>query len=447
MKTKTVRIVVIAVSLYFSAGCTHLIDPYVKHTAVSDTTCDDDMSNALACVYKLQAEYLEAKSDQAEFQAWTGLVMIPLGAYAGGVAINDGHRTNITDLSLGMAGLYGMSTWLSRPQRSVIYSLGSDELQCAADALSPFEFVPKSTVEEQRDAVSADIGSLQLASNTLAERLTDSGINAVQTRALQNRQTLAAALITSATKEVDDANILLKKHNQAPGQLLGAARGINNAVNSALTSTVPSLDALPGTLNVVMDFYEGLSSSNMARISPPKDDIELQSEDAFDDDLAAFKTAFDSLTLSSGRLDNTLSTYTPDPPVAALETCNVDTQALEVPVSLNVTSLEFTGSEGAAQTVVISGGDRQYNYTSNAPGLVITLTPPSILTLRATAATEAGSYALVVQDFSGNRTSIPIIITAAPESPAEGGEDSPSGETCENQEGRLPPDQLNCEEE
>ncbi|MFC6673994.1 hypothetical protein ACFQDL_30820 [Marinobacterium aestuariivivens] len=237
------------------------------------STLPNDMQEAVNCAHVVQSKYVENMGEQAMLSSVSGVGLISLTAYTAGIAINDAHTTNVTDFALGASAIYGMSQWLSQPERTKIYGLGIKAVQCAVDASVPFQ-----TNSANMKQFDTDVKNLRTQI-----KYTSRDLETVKVLLDSNTQTvtklteLDKAKVTSARQSIDEARTsattagqLIASYNHAPFELVATVNRINASVNAGLGDSIQSMSALPGTLSGILDMYSHLESGYVAHGYSPE---------------------------------------------------------------------------------------------------------------------------------------------------------------------------------
>ncbi|MFY0678072.1 MAG: hypothetical protein JXR18_12385 [Neptuniibacter sp.] len=383
----------------------HTIDTKIHPCRWSDTT---SMQNALNCSQALRTEYIRGMDDQALLASVGGVSLITLTAYTAGVAVNDAHRTNVTDLTLGAAGIYGINTWLSQPTRTQIYGAGAKTIDCAVEASIPFKATSEEKEEFQKKIT--DFASAYTSTESSANTLQAF----IQNVEAENRDKYQVALLQSARLTIEEAKSLQKQaedlnkaYRQAPDKLMTSLLRINNDVNEGLTGTIQSVSALPGSLSGILDMYSVLKEQSLALKSstvaiPQENGSEKIDVDEQTNPLDELKKHLKTLNTKIASLKVELYRMTPTLPQKTAESCNMDLSDISEAITLQPASLMFTETTKTL-SVKVSGGSGRYISSYDETALKVKHVPSfgSILQIQAVASGAKGSFIINVSDITG----------------------------------------------
>lgn len=400
----------------FLTGC-QLTNPYIDDAQFVDsnsssvcTPLTTDAATALSCSTQLKSKYLSAMGEQAELSTWTGIGLIPLTAFTIGFAANGESASKISDFALGTAGLYSLSSWLSTPERTKVYALGHQAIQCAEQVSLPL-------------LVNSKTGSANIKLNvkTLDKILASASALLKQEGDTKNKVLLGSA-INEAKIVKSKAFALTRRFDLAPSALVATSQRINSSLNLALSDSVQSLSALPSILNSMGDLYSSNKESINAYIplEPDNDDDKKQgeqedkSEEQKHQDIQSLVKELEEATF---QLQSLVDSHTPEPSESTLKSCGIDTTNIMHGLSMTPTNLEFIANDINVKSISINGGTGKYGYDSDS---IFEITQPAAfggilqIKLKNTSATP-GSYFIKVHDSAGRTMNIQVIIKPAPQ--------------------------------
>lgn len=429
-------IAVLSISL---SGC-KLTNPYIDDAKLIDSNGNtqnycypltENPSHAIACSSALKSEYIDGMGEQAALTSLTGIGLIPLTAFTIGFAANGESATKISDFALGSAGLFSLSNWLTSPERTRIYALGHQALQCAEQASMPFLIASATNKLREKDTSDTGLNEYVGQLNTVM-----SAVNF----ALVPQSPLAsefAAAKTEALEAKQQAAELAIKFNQAPGALITHTQRINSAVNLALTSSIQSLSALPGILNGMGDlytnnttFFNGFVPATEAGSGVGK--IDVQSLPAVQ--RTKLTTQLEALKVATKQLQYYVNSMSPKPAAKSLESCGIDTTQLVGGITVTPTSLEFS-SNTITHSVSVNGGSGTYVYETSALFEIDQNTPfGGVFSIKIKEENaQNGNYFIKIKDSTGRTIDVPMAIKTAAQpnaQPNNGSGAASSNETC-----------------
>ena len=210
------RVILIGVLLSIMSSCSIFHGPYVDEEKIGDGPAfpcrlpADNMTAALKCSSEIKSRYVRNMGDQAMLATYTGIGLIPLTAYTIGLAAND-NFSNVSDLAIGSAGGFALARWLATPERTQIYGLGLEAIQCVEEAVRPFM-----VVKAKRDRFVELQNNLTNAQGRTASKLTE-------LRALLKSLKTSDSEVKAAREHVREVEVDLAK-----------ARAINEKANDLL---------------------------------------------------------------------------------------------------------------------------------------------------------------------------------------------------------------------
>lgn len=400
------------------SGC-QLTNPYIDESKLveNDQTnyCDPlitTASGAFKCSTKLKSKYLSAMGQQAELTSLTGIGLIPLTAFTIGFAANGKSASKISDFALGSAGLYSLSSWLSAPERTKVYALGHQAVQCAEQVAHPLLINSKLNSE----LTTNNKGISNLVDN-LDKKVVIAEL-AVATNPKSGYKSDIIAAISDAEATKQEAFDITKRLNQAPSSLIVTAQRINSSVNVALTDSIQSLGSLPGILSGIGDLYSSNKDYFNGFVPATSDDGDKgkyvsQGKPLSYDEIV---NVLGDINYATKKLRELVTTLTPELSSKTLESCGIDTTNLIKGLTAQPTNLEFTSSElDLVHSVSINGGSGTYVYESNKS--IFTIEQPTafggVLSIKlAKNNLAAGDYFIKVKDSTGRVLDIPVLIKA-----------------------------------
>lgn len=428
-------------ALIFLSSCAHITHPYID--ASDPQKCQaflsaKSFSNARACNQQLQSNYLDAMSNQANLSSWTGITLLPLTAYTSGLAIKGDNANKVTDFTLGGAAAFGLSSWLSKPDRAKIYGAGLVALQCALTASNGFD----------QDIVELDtklMNVLALVTGVREARL-DVDEDPSTKGKVDDALYEAELLLTNAEK-------LKLQFRQASVRLFDATRTINNQINIALASSVQSVSSLPGVIRGMTTVYSDLGSIYPTLKAPVGTDlgdrIGLESTDG--KSLIELDDLVKQLLQATERLSIYLNAITPVPLTDQLEQCGVEPDSIVQPLSLSRNKITFASVTAAAQAIIVEGGSGQYVHDGGDEWFAIkqqsVFGPVFGVKPKSDANPEPGEYIILIRDTTGGRVPLTLVLLAQEQGGDREDDEAPivtSGETCS---GRNTLDNLSIGEE
>lgn len=405
---------ILITSLMLSGGCT-LMNPYVD---VRDTTnCQNVHSfpEARTCNELIQSKYIDAMGAQAHLSTWSGVTLIPLTAYVAGLSIKGASTNKIADFTLGAAGLFGLSSWLSNSERSTIYGAGLSALQCALTASNGFDISSEdqTSLQQQITKFETQIKEVEAAATSLENEAAKLEEN-VSRQLSKTEQAVADANQLAANGQG-----LLIQYRRAGIRLHNATRAINNQVNIALGSSIQSIATLPNVIKGMTSVYSELDSNQNALSIGGETDTKMDLENVKDRNFIAadnaLKTALEELSKQSKILANTINRLTPEPATEQLASCGVNPDEVSPPLSLSPSTLTFTSGDNQTKTAVVEGGSEQYVADGNSDFFEIiqnsAFGPVFSVKLKQKAGT--GDHVILIQDTSGKKAALKVRITSA----------------------------------
>lgn len=403
------------------SGC-KLINPYIDEAKLVDSDGNDlnlcqpigsAPDSAIKCTRKLKSEYISGMGEQAELTSLTGLGLIPLTALTIGFAASGDSASKISDFALGSASVYSLSAWLSSPERTRIYALGHQAMQCAEQVSMPFLVNAglNKELETNKLGLNDYVGDL----NSI---LSAAEVSFVQAKQSSIKSEFEAAKI-EASEVLQNAAALDIKFKQAPGALIVNAQRINSAVNLSLTNSIQSLSALPSILNGMGELYSNNKASFTGFMPVTEEsgsDLDAQGLGQIDARATIdFEEQLNNVKNAIKHLKYFVSSMTPLPATATLESCGVDTSKLVGGLTVNPTHLEFSSSKithsistnGGSETYVYEASEKLFEVNQNTPfGGVFSIKLKS-------EPQDNGNYFIKIKDSTGRAIDVPIAIKKA----------------------------------
>lgn len=431
------RIMVLITSTLVVGGCAHLSNPYID--TKTDSSCTSfstskSFAQARACNESLQSTYIQAMSSQAELSTMTGLALLPLTAYTSGLAIKGGNATKVTDFTLAGAGLFGMSSWLSKPKRSEIYGTGLAALQCALTASNGFD--------QNLSGMTGLTANVRKLIIEVSDASADFNTNSLQTSEVNDA-------VFEARKQLVNAQKLNVQFTKAATKLYDATRTINNQINIALVNSVPSLASLPGVIQGMTQTYSDLAGIYPGLSAPASqgtdDSFNKENRDGVDDDQKKKFDALRKLTTELKRATLNLTSYlaamTPSPLGNQLEQCGVNTSSIITALSASQNKITFAGNTANTQTLVVNGGSGQYVHDGGNDNFEITqqsvFGPIFNIKPKSDGSAKLGDYSILIRDTSGGAITLALSIIANEAGSSSHDDGKPITSSCSAEEKGL----------
>ena len=342
-----------ALVLAFSfSGCASLHNPYVSvdSTACSAAGSIASMTSAVTCVDNIKSKYLDAMGEQAKWDANTGLLMIPVGAYAASMGLSGGHVAKLRDFTIGGAALLGMSNWLSQPSRSQIYAVGMQALQCAVDVMSDFE-----------------AGSLSVKGKAPIEELDEALV--VLANAINNTDA-SEAETNDASSVYNNGSMIYMQHKKAPIMLRNAGLRINDLVNLSLSTSTPSLASLPAILEQLKSIYQQ-SGQAQSTAKPAEPSNDQKAKNVILRDSSGRRYDVVELRNFKANVANLTARLTPSLPISSLAACGITKDEVIKTLRSEPAAMELPAGDINPRVVVIHGGSGKYAVSTDSTKLLL----------------------------------------------------------------------------
>jgi hypothetical protein len=357
------------------------------------------------------SDYRKGMGYQAYLSSFTGVTLIPLAAVTIALGIQGGHTNSVTNLALGGAAVYGGSSWLSSPNRSLIYSAGIQAVNCAKMVMLPY------SVDQ----------TWMSNFNTNLNLLTSLGADLTIRRdnlqkSSESDDSEAQVLVDNATDLLKSTAVTrqngyaLKRRLELAGQtLVFTVDRIDGEVGKALLSTVPNLEALSGII-------AGMGpSADMFRQVSQKAEPGPEIKD-FQNNLAKTKegvrNAIIELAKAESIVRGAVDSFDHSIPESVLQQCGVSEKDIIKPIRI-LPGPKVTITPGVTSTVFLSGGSGKYVIakTDDIKGLEVSQPVPLGETVRietTTGINEKPETKILVKDTAGQTAIIEISIVPKP---------------------------------
>ncbi len=439
-----IRFPVFLLVLLGTSGCASLFNPHISLTPETNPT----MPKAIKYANDHIDAYRKGMGDQANLSSWTGAVLIPLTAVTVALGIHGGHTNAITNLALGGAAAYGLSSWLSSPNRSLVYAEGIGAMNCAKQAILPWY-----VSDDWMKKFSTALAELSTRGGTLATQLAElralTSVLEELTTANDPQVKAAKALVESVSRLLVDTAVtrqngfVLKRRLALAGQtLVFAVDRIAGEVDKALLSTVPSLTALPGiiaSLSPAADMFRQAPPTAAAETQEKADKtMTIGAQSLTEDKKDKTNVARAELTKKTQEVGNTVimlasaegtvrvsvGNFEQPIPTAVLKVCGVSENDIIKPLRV-LPDNKVTMTAGETITVFLSGGSGQYAATATGEVKGLTVSQPvplgEAVRIVTTAETPATETNVLVKDVAGQSAIIQLTIAAAKKKGADGG--------------------------
>lgn len=233
------------------SGCASILNPYVlpyENTIPASGDPGPDHP-AVRRVRGLQGDIAKRLRDQTTFGATTGSLLLPLASLVAYKGATGGGSHNIAALSSGGFAGYGVTQYLYKRPRELIYVSGLSAMDCAVTLAQPYLWISKVPTDDARQKINA----LRPLAAELRTELRDQS-NPVRAHLLSlvdpNTQTAITSAIAGIEDEVDllDARLTLsvarlsersELSDQMAAELTAAAYRIVGMVNQQLAFLAP----------------------------------------------------------------------------------------------------------------------------------------------------------------------------------------------------------------
>ena len=440
------RLTIFLLVLLGTSGCASLFNPHLNLERGDFQTGGPSMVEAIKYTDDTIAAYRQGMGDQANLSTWTGVVLIPLSAATVALGIQGGHTNAITNLALGGAATYGLSSWLSSPNRSLIYAEGIGAMNCAKQVMLPY-YVSKPWMEEfsnaltklsnQGSTLATQLAKLRALTSTL-EGLIPIGANDDQVKKAKALADDVTHLL--ATTAVTRGNgFVLKRRLELAGQtLVFAVDRIAGEVDKALLSTVPSLTALSGiiaSLNPAADMFRQAPTPAVPE-TQPKDDVPKflaetdespevkEARAALSAKVLEVEFTFASLASAEATVSAAVVNFEQPISTAALKQCGVSEKDIIKPLRVQPSN-HVTMTAGETKSVFLTGGSGQYAATATGEVKGLTVTQPiplgEAVQIATTSETPDTTTSVLVKDVAGQSAIIELTITTTDKGGTNGG--------------------------
>jgi hypothetical protein len=429
--------------MLLTSGCASLFNPHLRLNPVSNP----NMSQAITYADEVIDAYRKGMGEQSKLTSWTGVVLIPLAAATIGLGIQGGPTNAITSMAVGGVAAYGLSTWLSSPNRSMVYAEGISAINCAKQVMLP-DYVSDTWAQEFSSALTELSTQGEILTTQLAELHALTSALEGLTTAQDPQVEAAKALADSVTRLLADTAVtrqngfVLKRRLDLAGQtLVFAVDRIAGEVDKVLLKTESSLSALTGiiaNLSPAADMFRQVPTPAVAEPQKKAEEtIKIGAQSLVDakpevrDARTGLKTKAQevektivSLARAEGTVRAAVENFEQPISTAALKQCGISENDIIKPLRV-LPDNEITMTAGETTTVFLTGGSGQYAATATGEVKGLTVSQPvplgEAVRIATTTETPATETNVLVKDVAGQTAIIALTIGAAKKEGADGG--------------------------
>ncbi len=440
------------------SGCASLFNPHYSPLRVTPKGQTATMEEAVTYADNAIDAYRKGVGDQANLSAWTGTALIPLSAVVVGLGTLGGHSNSVTNLALGGAAAYGMSSWLSSPVRSLVYVDGIGALNCAKESMRPW-YVSNDWMADFNTAMDNLSTKIPALTHGLSEL--EALISVLEGMGLAGDPQVKAAkaLAKSVTGQLAGVRVTqengftLKHRLETAGQaLIFAVDRINGEMDKALLSTVPNLTALPSviaSLNPAADmFRQGSAPAEVQTVKAADKANEFHAQSLTRGEATKIKSARNDLNAKVREVKlmaTTLAGYEGfvrsavkkfEQPVSdtLLKQCGVSEEDIVKPLKV-LPDTKVTVAAGSSTSIFLFGGSGQYGATLTGEIKGVTVSQPvplgEVVRIEAGEDTPSAQTHILIKDIAGRSVFVELTITG------KGGEEDMGSKNGNGQTGTM----------
>jgi hypothetical protein len=404
------------------------------------------LPQALVYADRAKAAYKDALGNQAQLSSWLGIGLIPVAAFATGLAVTGSSSKAVVETTLtGVAG-YGVGTWLYSKPYQRAWVTGYNATCCAISAVIPLAYVDdrKADIKANIDLYDASRQEVFEKADALETKIRAAvGQGVVKTtdevvlRANKRIQDVKE-LVNSADVTRTNALKMLGKADTAGLELKEAVDRIAGQVSGLLVDVAPDIQALSSIIGGLAQSYRTFASVPEALKPPAK----VQAQGAqpqlkpIIDALSDLDLAVRNLMTAQQKLSDDVALVANTTPFETLRACGVSAEQVSVPLSLDPPGpVTFEAGKAATKAELIRGGAAPFSVVlqANLTDLVVQQTEAfgPVFKVQVSDKTPVGQVPVLVSDRSGNKLLITVAIeakTPGPEAPKapDGGTGTPA---------------------
>lgn len=393
---RIVRQYVVVPTIALALASCSLFRPYSFYPAAPDDA-RSDIDIAIGYANSVRDSYLGAADDQASLSTLGGPTLIAIGAAAAGLGITGTSGNALTALTLSGAAGYGTLNWLRSPTREEAYVLGSRALTCVINAAQPAQSLSPAQRRQLKEAIGlVPIGTddptinlrgalanaqqqLALLKTAYAAFTTRADASLALTQSNRNISTIidrADSMIAADLQVLQNGQDLDAKFSAAAANVMNGVAAVEDAVDAAVRSSVPSLATLPAVISQIQNSVTTTTVKTPAPAPapspgpspPPLDQRVTPATAAALADLNTQAQQVDSYlrnTVASAAAtvsDLTTAAQASSPPPVAVPAANCLTDLAQLPLglTLSVTAVSLDPAAGGTWNVIVTGGKAPY---------------------------------------------------------------------------------------
>jgi hypothetical protein len=272
-KTCLWRLIVAALAITIvTTGCS-IVAPNVRPTTtrpaitIPASNKLPDLAGALAYSRAYVDEYAKAGKEHSSFNIYSAIALIPFSTFTIIKAVNGTGEKHLASLAGGALGGYTLSSFLGSAKYSLAYIRGRKALLCANSAVS------SATIgEDDLKVLSSAIDSLPGELSTLADRLANASLTAVQATGEPADSTATADNRKKALELLQQGSDRMRRAVVARAFVREAANRLVDTVDLIAAAVDADIDSATGDFQAYRSIVAGvLPQAMQAKFEiPPK---------------------------------------------------------------------------------------------------------------------------------------------------------------------------------
>jgi hypothetical protein len=375
--------------------------------------------------------------------------LITLGGVLAGLAAAGASAGTTAGVAITGGTIYALGTFNTDKRRAQIYIAGMKALECADEAVLPYNF--SQATQADLKARMAWLESESLAVTQDADRLRQMSAAAAG-RASTGDLSRASATVAAAAKSATtagnartSAQLLLRQRDQIAERLRLTVTRIDKAVLDEIRGTEGSIQSVPGILaglNANIGVFSavavkpgasaGLDSGHAQPAQLPPGAVQAPAPVPLADATSALNDRLARLDAASQQLTDLVTAINADARAAqSLADCQVS--GPQTTMTITPASLSLTAGTATRLLLLPSGGKPAYSASFvQDPHAGLDIAPPVpgsdeiYVVETASPAAAPGTYQVLVKDTSGQKQLVSLTVAAGGASPPSGGSSSPS---------------------
>lgn len=401
-----------------------MINPYVK-IEERPKTHPVPLNTAINYANKGKDNYAEALGEQAEFNSYLGIGLTALGASALGLGVVGAGTTAITVLGLTGASAYGIGSFLENKPRQRAYILGYNAINCAIEAVLPFNVNSSLNYNHFSQALhgaTAEEGLLSHIGNT--EKAISKVRQITATDNISKSIRTAESLIGTARIAYSNGVSLDLKINNSGNALTTAVDRIVGQVNDSINTNQADLQSIMTIIGGLGGMYSQFTTIPQSMASAS--DIKSVSKASIQSANLSAQQILNELLNSVAALSRTTQTVTAfvnaivaEKPIEQLKICGVNPDEIAASIEVDPSGvIDFIQGKGGSVGRIIQGGSSPYSaaiVSSSSKGISVKQSIPfaPMFIVEVTPEADLGDYSIYVTDGSGHRKFVTVRVANA----------------------------------